>query len=251
MPTSPMLQLLRIVAIASLVPFAAPSATPFIRTVTYARSLSPTIPLAALSDGLPDGANFLPLDRPLEPTGEDSAPPPEEIPASREFEWVHIAATFKECTAAKRAGAVTVWLNEDAATAMSPDNLLEQGYLGYKIVDEFADAICAGESGLLDAVVEGRRRAEEKAEEEERRAARDVTIDVEPSVAWDDPGGLEPATGRGGDDTDDSSPFATPPPQSGAYDGADGVLTRFCTACGAQMPVTARFCGACGERVPT
>ena len=79
-------------------------------------------------------------------------------------EWVHVATTFAELVAARRAGATTVWLNEQAAG--SAGDLEDQGYFGTAIIDDFADAVIGGAIEVPDVLDEAR-------DTRRRREARD------------------------------------------------------------------------------
>lgn len=184
-----------------------------------------------------------------------------------EYGWVHVATTFKEVALAKEAGAVTVWLNEKAAS----DDVTDQGFLGFSLVNEFANAVCGSETQLPEAIVDAQRAAEEKDAAEEQRGRRDHYSSLDEQerlrpVAWD-------AKASADEPADPFSPFATPADDaplpswlSLAAEDADAMAdvglsvvapdaaapdtseAKFCTSCGARLPRAAKFCSACGER---
>jgi len=127
-------------------------------------------------------AALLPLAEPLR---HDELPA--ALPPCGDFEWLHIATTFKELTAAKSNGAVTLWLNEQAWR--DADNL-DTGFLGAAIVGDFADALCAAEADVCTVALAAQLAAIEKAAKEEQRAAKDLATDLaneiaQRPVAWD------------------------------------------------------------------
>ena len=219
-----------------------------------------------------EGARLVELQLPL-PADE---PPVDIIGPCEELAWVHVASTFKECAAAKRHGAVTIWLNEQAAAAEG--NLESTGFLGAAIINDFADALCAGPGALRDAVQEAQLAAAAKAAEEEARAEREHYADLADEAAmlsprWDAKAALptlngEEATSIFAMPADDDGngldlfsggaqrwvasggeaqtpPPATPPPPPPS--GAAAQQQKFCTECGAKLPQSAKFCSACGS----
>ena len=187
-----------------------------------------------------------------------------------------IAQAEKECAAAKRHGAVTIWLNEQAAAAEG--NLESTGFLGAAIINDFADALCAGPGALRDAIQEAQLAAAAKAAEEEARAEREHYADLADEAAmlsprWDAKAALptrngEEATSIFAMPADDDGngldlfsggaqrwvasggeaqtpPPATPPPPPPS--GAAAQQQKFCTECGAKLPQSAKFCSACGS----
>ena len=121
---------------------------PPVRCLSYANELLAPASVAALELSIGsnnDELKLLPLDGPIDG-------PPEGIYCD-DFTWVHIAKTFKDCAAAKRHGAVTVWLNEKAAS--NADDYEATGFLGATIIKDFADSLCACEALLPASVLEG------------------------------------------------------------------------------------------------
>ena len=209
------------------------------------------------------------LEMPLAP--QMDVPPP-ELGAVEAFAWVHIATTFPELATAKRLGAVTVWLNEQAAAAQ--DDIKETGFLAAAIISDFADAVCGNVDAVPYCVLEAQRAAIEKEEEEERRSRRDhdhalaEELKMRP-VRWDALAADEEA--------DPLSPFAKPAAETpseplwaqtpwaptnqpspaspaasspAAAEPASGAVTasKFCIACGSKLPVVAKFCSQCGAQ---
>lgn len=130
--------------VGSLLGTAFQAAVPAVRCLSYANELLAPASIAALEAKI-GAAKLLPLDGP--PDG-----PPDGIFCD-DFSWVHVAETFKDCAAAKRHGAVTVWLNEQAAA--NADDYEVTGFLGASIVKDFADSLCACEASLPASVLEG------------------------------------------------------------------------------------------------
>jgi hypothetical protein len=151
--------------------------------------------------------------------------------------------SFKECVAAKGAGAATVWLNEEATSS-------EHGYLGMGLLEDFADVCCPSPDALDQAVIDARRVAQEKKEVEETAWQQDLSKVIDGSFvesAGDEP---PPASLPG---------LLQPPPpppdwllsssSPSPMDGNEvGLPNKFCIFCGTKLPGTARFCSSCGER---
>ena len=247
---------------------------PLIRVISSKTMLPPSTVAAFEELGSSEGLRVIELT--LAPPVD--APPP-ELGAIKQFTWIHVATAFSELAAAKQLGAVTVWLNAQAATTSG--DLGTTGYLGAAIMDDFADRVCGTFDELPAAMLEAQLAAVEKEELEERRFRREhemVMAEAERNrpVRWD----AEAAEVEG----DALSPFgvpaiappsapppwvqtATPPPSplpspppsppideerqssSGATSNQEGTAkaTKFCIACGSKLPAVARFCSACGE----
>ena len=145
--------------------------------------------------------------------------------------WVHVASEFKELVAARRAGATTIWLNE--AAAATAGDLNTQGYFGTAIIDDFADAICADASELVDAATAARRARS-------MRKASAVDTDDNRNSRETDRARTPPAAAVPGGGVAASSVAAE------ASSNDVRATTKFCIECGAQLPSRAKFCSACG-----
>eukprot|EP00325_Prymnesiales_sp_UTEX-LB-985_P030449 CAMPEP_0174718664 /NCGR_PEP_ID=MMETSP1094-20130205/29625_1 /TAXON_ID=156173 /ORGANISM="Chrysochromulina brevifilum, Strain UTEX LB 985" /LENGTH=184 /DNA_ID=CAMNT_0015918821 /DNA_START=92 /DNA_END=646 /DNA_ORIENTATION=- len=133
--------------------------------------------------------------------------------------WVHVTTTFPELVQARRAGAATVWLNDQAAAG----DLESQGYIGAAIIDDFADAICAAPNGLTSAINDARLA---RWQAEAATGAEQLAVDVTAQAI---------SNGNTNDDVD--LPVST------------SMTRQFCMQCGAEMPGRANFCRFCGEKL--
>ena len=147
--------------------------------------------------------------------------------------WVHVASEFKELVAARRAGATTIWLNE--AAAATAGDLNTQGYFGTAIIDDFADAICADASELVDAATAARR-----ARSMRKASAVDTDDNWNSRKCETDRARTPPAAVVPGGGVAASSAAAKAPSNDVR------ATTKFCIECGAQLPSRAKFCSACG-----
>ena len=147
--------------------------------------------------------------------------------------WVHVASEFKELVAARRAGATTIWLNE--AAAATAGDLNTQGYFGTAIIDDFADAICADASELVDAATAARR-----ARSMRKASAVDTDDNWNSRKCETDRTRTPPAAVVPGGGVAASSVAAKAPSNDVR------ATTKFCIECGAQLPSRAKFCSACG-----
>ena len=233
---------------------------PPIRAITFdANALAPPA-LAALTKQHA-AAELMPLTEAL--PREDLLP---SLPPCGEFEWVHVATAFKELSAAKNNGAVTVWLNEQAVRDVDEVNT---GFLGMAIIGDFADALCASEGEIAARVLEAQATAIEKAAEEEQRALRDLAAELSDEararpVAWDakvaedeDPfGGIFGKMAPQEDAQipswaqmqDEKKPMKSAAPDGSSSRSGGGGGTKFCIECGTQLPPSAKFCSSCGAQ---
>ena len=178
---------------------------PPIRAITFdANALGPPA-LAALTKQHA-AAELLPLTEAL--PREDLLP---SLPPCGEFEWVHVATAFKELSAAKNNGAVTVWLNEQAVRDVDEVNT---GFLGMAIIGDFADALCASEGEIAARVLEAQATAIEKAAQMQ----------------------------------DEKKPMKSAAPDGSSSSSGGGGGTKFCIECGTQLPPSAKFCSSCGAQ---
>lgn len=226
---------------------------PPIRAITYdAKALAPSACMA-LKQQIVD-AELLPLTEELP---RDSLPP--LLPPCGEFAWVHIATAFKDLSAAKSHGAVTVWLNDQAVRDVDEVNT---GFLGMAIINDFADALCASEGDITARVLEAQLAALEKAAEEERRTLRELATELADEarsrpVAWDakvaedeDPfGGIFGKMAPQEDVVPSWTQMEDEKPMRSADGAGDssGRSHKFCTACGTQLTLAAKFCSSCGQ----
>lgn len=158
-----------------------PTRPPNIRAISFAGdALAPAAQTAMIESH--EVADLVPL---AEALPREDLPP--SLPPCGEFAWVHIATSFKEISAAKRNGAVTVWLNEQAVRDTEE---FSTGFLGAAIINDFADALCSTEAELPALLVDAQRAAIEKAAKEEQRAVKDISSEFAEAararpVAWD------------------------------------------------------------------
>lgn len=236
---------------------------PAVRCLSFGENAAALLETAAGSVAEQAGARLLPIELPL----PEDASPLELVGPCEEFAWVHVAMTFKECAAAKRHGATTIWLNEKAASTQG--DFESTGFLGATIIDDFADAVCASAEELDVAVPAAQQAAATKAAEEEARAEREHYSSLEEDMLTRLPQWDAEALLPSGDD-ELTSPFAQPAPMGDAglglsmWDGqqewqqpqpangdagADAATSsKFCTQCGTKLPVDAKFCSACGAK---
>ena len=255
---------------AALAMCSAPLEAPAVRCISYSPAAAEAAAIALADNN--KGARLVELALPH----PADAPPVDVIGPCEEFAWVHIASTFKEIAAAKRHGAATIWLNEQAAAAEG--DLESTGFLGAAIINDFADALCARPDYLHDAVREAQLAAVAKAAEEEARAEREFYADLADEAAmlsprWDaksmlpsngeeatsmfampaDDDGINSLLGGGGAQgwasSLDKAADAPAPPSASApsEEGEQAGLKKFCTSCGTKLPTSAKFCSACGE----
>ncbi len=134
-----------------------------------------------------------------------------------------VCSDVKQLAQARRLGATTLWLNEEAAAEEDGRG----GYLAYAIVRDLADAVVGG----TDQLLLGAELAVRRFAETERRRRADEEESASAEGARDEPVMI------------DVMAEATAPE-------AGGVATKFCVYCGARLPTAARFCSECGEKQP-
>ncbi len=209
------------------------------------RSEATAAALQSLSTSL--GAKLLPIEEPVA-GGEDGLQLNEQLVDRVSNGWVHVADDFRSLVGAKRLGASTVWLNEEAAETVG--NVEEGGWMGAAIVEDFADAVCGSLAALPDAVVAARRAAAareagdaetgEAMEILERRLRRERAAAEWGARAGDVDAGL--ADGASSEaaaaDASRGQPLPAPDQPQAAH--------KFCIDCGARLPRRAKFCSECG-----
>ena len=166
-------------------------------------------------------------------------------------EWVHVATTFAELVEARRAGATTVWLNEQAAG--SAGDLEEQGYFGTAIIDDFADAVIGGAievPGVLDEARDARRRREAK--DEQARLVPTPLNNLERVALGlgDGQGPTSRFAGAAAAPSTPTSPLDDDGGRAQAIAQPTAPLTKYCMECGTELPRSAKFCKRCGEPQP-